>query len=118
VDYALFFNADQAGGEQTIYLDDISYIYEKDLKKAERKLFSVLRLLRRRIAGQSLYPSGWMPATAAKDLKLDVKWKTFLSAGKTCIRVEYQNKSGTGWAGIFWQQPANNWGTVPRRVLT
>ena len=34
-------------------------------------------------------------------------------SGDSCIRTEYVNKSGTRWAGIYWQNPPNNWGTVP-----
>ena len=33
---------------------------------------------------------------------------------RTCIRVTYSaaRKQGAGWAGIYWQDPANNWGSI------
>ena len=35
--------------------------------------------------------------------------------GKTCIQVKYSGPvpGGVGWAGVYWQSPADNWGTVP-----
>jgi hypothetical protein len=34
-------------------------------------------------------------------------------SGTTSIKITYSNKASNGarWAGIYWQQPANNWGT-------
>jgi hypothetical protein len=34
--------------------------------------------------------------------------------GESCIKVTYSAKAGQGnrWAGIYWQEPAGNWGTV------
>jgi len=32
-------------------------------------------------------------------------------AGDTCIKVTYySNRGGAGWAGVYWTEPANNWG--------
>lgn len=54
-------------------------------------------------------PSGWMGDHG------DIKFTDKHSAGKdgTSIRVEYtaQGKQGAGWAGMYWQNPANNWGS-------
>jgi len=56
-------------------------------------------------------PSGYMGDYS--DLKVNDRWKDQPRAGKTCIRIEYTPKmsQGAGWAGIYWQNPANNWGT-------
>ena len=34
-------------------------------------------------------------------------------SGTTCIRIEYlpRRSQGAGWMGIYWQNPANNWGS-------
>jgi hypothetical protein len=68
-------------------------------------------------------PSGWMGDYG--DLKFNQGWKEKVEkpkstgkrpaeAGKdeTCIQVKYtaERKQGAGWAGIYWQNPANNWG--------
>lgn len=54
-------------------------------------------------------PSGWMGDFG--DLKFNPR---FLEkpAAPHCIQVKYsaERKEGAGWAGIYWQDPANNWG--------
>lgn len=57
-------------------------------------------------------PSGFMPVTGSRDLRFNPNWKKNPYSGESCIRIEYKNNSGTRWAGIAWQNPANNWGTV------
>jgi hypothetical protein len=34
------------------------------------------------------------------------------SNANTCLEIKYsaERKQGSGWAGIYWQTPANNWG--------
>jgi len=58
-------------------------------------------------------PSGWMGDYA--DLIMDTGCKENPYAGDTCIKIVYKNYASQGarWAGIYWQDPANNWGTVP-----
>ena len=112
--FAVIFNADHAGGEQAIYFDDIRYSYEEGLKKEESGVNLPFYVYADSSSLDNHFiPSGWMPASAARDLRLDVNWKNLPFSGESCIRTEYKNNSGTRWAGIYWQQPANNWGTVP-----
>ncbi len=56
-------------------------------------------------------PSGWMGDYG--DIKINARWKKKPKKGKTCFQIKYtaQRKQGAGWAGIYWQNPANNWGT-------
>ena len=54
------------------------------------------------------YPSGWMGDT--RDLSFNQQHMKGVYAGKHCIRVQYTPRGGNKWAGIYWQQPANNWG--------
>lgn len=54
------------------------------------------------------YPSGWMGDS--RDLAFDQESKAYPYAGKHCIKVKYNPRGSNGWAGIYWQQPANNWG--------
>jgi hypothetical protein len=55
-------------------------------------------------------PSGWMGDYG--DIKMDENCKETPHAGTTCLKFEYnaKGKQGANWAGIFWQNPANNWG--------
>ena len=56
-------------------------------------------------------PSGWIADVA--DLKLNIACKTTeMLKGKYCIQVDYTPKGHKRWAGIYWQNPANNWATV------
>ena len=59
-------------------------------------------------------PSGWMgdaitPGIVTFDPGCTDTWHT----GGNSIRITYSGAGTQGWAGIYWQHPANNWGTVP-----
>ncbi len=56
-------------------------------------------------------PSGFMPD--GKCLSLDDAWLENCHSAKTCIKIDYDivcSKAGKKWAGIYWLNPANNWG--------
>jgi hypothetical protein len=55
-------------------------------------------------------PSGWMGDYG--DLKINDANTGDPKEGKTSIKITYSGeaKQGANWAGIYWQQPANNWG--------
>lgn len=55
-------------------------------------------------------PSGWMGDWG--DLVFESASTDQPHAGRTCIKITYsaQGTQKQGWAGIFWQRPANNWG--------
>ena len=55
-------------------------------------------------------PSGWMGDTG--DLGCNLACLESPKKEKSCIKISYSAKKtqGQGWAGIFWQNPANNWG--------
>jgi hypothetical protein len=55
-------------------------------------------------------PSGWMGD--AGDLKVDLGCMTAPHSGQTCIKITYTAamSKNAGWAGMYWQQPVNNWG--------
>jgi hypothetical protein len=58
-------------------------------------------------------PSGWMGDYG--DIKFDDKAMDQPHGGSTSIKVVYTNNAtqGARWAGIYWQNPPNNWGTRP-----
>lgn len=55
-------------------------------------------------------PSGWMGDYA--DIFYNAGSTDNPYAGSTCIKIVYNNRASSGnrWAGIIWQNPANNWG--------
>jgi hypothetical protein len=59
-------------------------------------------------------PSGWMGDYG--DLRIDDRFRPDgKKDGETVFKVTYsaESKQNNGWAGIYWQNPANNWGSRP-----
>ena len=58
-------------------------------------------------------PSGWMGDFG--DMKFNDRFMEKPHSGTTSIQIIYDNKAtqGARWAGIYWQNPPNNWGTRP-----
>jgi len=54
--------------------------------------------------------SGWMGDSG--DININEQHMMGAHSGSTCIKVNYSAKAsqGNGWAGVYWQNPANNWG--------
>lgn len=56
-------------------------------------------------------PSGFMPN--GECLSMDDTWQENCQDGRTCIKIVYDvecSKEDQKWAGIYWLNPANNWG--------
>ncbi|OGX43831.1 MAG: hypothetical protein A3G38_04125 [Omnitrophica WOR_2 bacterium RIFCSPLOWO2_12_FULL_51_8] len=94
------------------FLDDIKFENESGLKpegkKQEEMPFYVYA--DRSSPKNHFIPSGWMGDYG--DLKYDGVSREDPYLGDTCIKIIYSPKKsqGQGWAGIYWQNPANNWG--------
>jgi hypothetical protein len=58
-------------------------------------------------------PSGMMGDTW--DIFVDEKSTTRPHSGASCIKVVYNKKASLGarWAGVYWQDPKANWGSIP-----
>ena len=56
-------------------------------------------------------PSGWMGDYGA--VKINPACSDLPYAGDTCIEINYTGEpvQGSGWVGVFWQNPENNWGS-------
>ncbi len=56
-------------------------------------------------------PSGWMGDYG--DMRLTDRWSQNPHSGTACIQWKYvpRGSQGANWAGAFWQNPANNWGS-------
>jgi len=109
---ALIFSSEHSVSTQKIYIANIRYVYDPDLTAADVLSFPFPVYTDQGAIDNHFVPSGWMPGSAAEDVKMDTAWKEDPYRGKTCIRIECRNNSGTLWAGVAWQQPANNWGSV------
>jgi hypothetical protein len=56
-------------------------------------------------------PSGWMGDYGA--IKINQACRNNPYSGDTCIEIKYSGEltQGSGWVGVFWQNPENNWGS-------
>ena len=56
-------------------------------------------------------PSGFMPN--GKCVKFQDTWQENCHSGSSCIRIDYDvecSRNDAQWAGVYWLNPANNWG--------
>jgi len=56
-------------------------------------------------------PSGFMPD--GRCIVVQDTWKEKCYEGSSCIKVDYDvtcSMSGQKWVGVYWLNPANNWG--------
>ena len=64
-----------------------------------------------RAQGNHFIPSGFMGDYG--DIKMNDQSTDEPHSGTHCIKFEYSAKQAQhkGWAGVYWQNPANNWGS-------
>ncbi len=78
---------------------------------APAKKFKVFRVYTDANSPDNHYaPSGWMGDWG--DIKINQTEFDNPHAGTTCFKVTYSavRTQGANWAGIYWQNPPNNWG--------
>jgi len=100
----------------TFYLDDIKFEADPTIKPETKKQESVPFYVYAdsTSVANHFIPSGWMGDYG--DIKYDGVSKEDPYLGNTCIKIVYsgQGTQGARWAGIFWQNPANNWGSMDK----
>lgn len=107
-------NADLNPNGATFFIDDIKYEADTAMKPEGRKQESMPFYVYSDASSPKNHfvPSGYMGDYS--DIKYDGRSKEDPYLGDACIKVTYNNKAtqGSRWAGFYWQNPANNWGTV------
>lgn len=107
-------NADLNPEGAVFYFDDIKFSADPSVKpetkKSEKMPFYVFA--DRSSAGNHFIPSGWMGDHG--DIKIENGSKEDPYLGDTCVKITYSAKASQGarWAGMYWQNPPNNWATV------
>lgn len=98
----------------TFYLDDIKFEADPTLKPETKKAQEMPFYVYADSSSPKNHfiPSGWMGDYG--DIKIDTMSKDDPYLGDTSIKIVYNGKAAQGarWAGMYWQQPANNWGSV------
>ncbi len=112
--FAFVVNADLNPDGAVIYLDDIKFVNDPTLKaeaKSSEKLPFYVYSDSSSI-GNHFIPSGWMGDFGDIKLKINCEENPYL--GKTCVKINYSAEAtqGARWAGMFWQNPPNNWGDI------
>lgn len=96
------------------YIDDIKFATDSSLRpegaKAQNMPFYVYA--DRSSTSNHFIASGWMGDYG--DIKYDGTSKDDPYLGDTCIKIVYSGKAtqGARWAGLYWQNPPNNWGNI------
>ncbi|HTZ11459.1 MAG TPA: hypothetical protein VMD04_03680 [Candidatus Margulisiibacteriota bacterium] len=107
-------NADLNPDGATFYLDDIQFEADPTMKPESKKQQAMPFYIYadRSSISNHYIPSGYMGDYG--DIKYDGACKTDPYLGSTCIKFTYSGKASQGayWAGVYWQNPANNWGSV------
>lgn len=85
---------------------------EKNTAGAPAELFQPFFVFSDKGSRQNHFiPSGFMPD--GRCLSFNDRWKEDCYAGETCIQIKFDvacSQEHQGWAGIYWLNPANNWG--------
>jgi len=88
------------------------FAQEQATKAAEKPQPKEFGIYKDKNARENHYiPSGWMGDYG--DIKLNDQSADNPHSGTTCMQFVYSGKKsqGQGWAGVYWQNPANNWGS-------
>jgi hypothetical protein len=101
-------------------------IVEKKRLKKENRNFKEVKVIKKKtkkikfpglavykdagFKGNNYIPTGWMGDIG--DLRMSSRYFVKPKKGMSCIKIGYSARQtqGNGWAGIYWQNPANNWG--------
>jgi hypothetical protein len=106
-------NADSNPNGATFYIDDVKFVADTTMKPESKKQEEMpFYVYSDRGAIQNHFiPSGWMGDYS--DVKTNLGSPEDPYSGSTCIKIEYLNNvsQGARWAGIYWQNPPNNWGS-------
>jgi len=63
-------------------------------------------------SGNHFIPSGFMPD--GECVKISDMWDENCKSAETCIKIDFNvecSRKGQKWAGVYWLNPANNWGS-------
>ena len=111
--FCVIFSADQIQDKEIVYLDDIYFTYDPNLKEQSQAAvnFPFYVYSDAGSLDNHYIPSGWMGDYG--DMKIDQRSADNPYSGETCIKITYTAKGSNGarWAGMYWQNPPNNWGT-------
>jgi len=84
-----------------------------DDNKASSKKFEKFYVYKDKPSPSHFAASGFMPD--GRCVAINDVWLDNCGGSRSCIKLNFDRDctaTGTGWAGIYWLEPANNWGDV------
>jgi len=100
-------------GGAAFYLDDIQFEYDPNLPPPPLPGPTFPVYTDAGAQSNHYVPSGWMgDGEVPGRMSLTECWSSNPHSGTTSIRIAYTQVI-TGWAGIYWTYPAENWGDRP-----
>ena len=109
---AVIFVADQNTDGATVYFDDIYFTFDPELKPDNKEVGFPFYVYADGSSLDNHYtPSGYMGDYG--DIIIDQNYADNPYSGSSCVKINYTAKASQGarWAGVYWQNPPNNWGT-------
>jgi hypothetical protein len=80
---------------------------------AQSKKFAQFYVYKDKPSPNHFVASGFMPD--GRCVAINDVWLDNCQDSRSCIQLKFDRDctaTGTGWAGIYWLEPANNWGDV------
>lgn len=105
--YDQYAKADYSYEEEDLYESDDAYVEEEPIVST----FNAFPVYTDGRSPDNHYvPSGYMGDYS--DISIDTASFEDPYAGSTSIKIVYSNSTSQGarWGGVYWQNPANNWG--------
>lgn len=112
--FAIIVSASHMPEGGTIYFDEVYFTYDPALRPVTGVKYPFYVYADAASLENHFIPSGYMGDYS--DIKVNVQSTEAPYSGETCIKTTYTNArtQGQGWAGVYWMNPANNWGTTPK----
>ncbi|MFC1708595.1 hypothetical protein ACFL2J_00850 [Candidatus Omnitrophota bacterium] len=112
--FAWVANADSNPKGITFFIDDIQFVADPEMKPEVKNPEDMPFYIYadKETISNHFVASGWMGDYS--DIKLDVGSTDDPYFGLDCVKIDYLNQvsQGARWAGMYWQNPSNNWGSI------
>lgn len=109
--FSVIFSSDHNPDGAEIYLDDIMYMFDPELEpQSDSAAFPFFVYADKGSLDNHFIPAGFMGDFG--DVRINDASTENPYSGKTALKITYTAKGSQGarWAGVYWQNPANNWG--------
>ena len=96
-----------------LILTGAAAVHADDAPKADGAKFEQFYVYKDKGWLNHFSPSGFMPD--GRCVAVDDTWRDNCGGMRSCIQGKFDrdcSATGVGWAGVYWLEPANNWGDM------